>query len=125
MTFEFFRQQWGEAFYGFINSEMGRAMLMVLTENNPIKRCVRLPASEQRENSTLFLGQITGWQDVVTAIEKELIVHPEIPHRDVEATYEPEEIEADGGQGSKPAPPPPRPPVARVSPVKKSTRKKK
>jgi hypothetical protein len=114
MTLETFRERYGTAFYAFINSELGQAMLLALEKNDPGTRVVSLPPGEQTANSTLFLGQITGWRDCVITLDKQMIVRDEMA-RDPEPTYENEAGDGQGGASpdTHPADPPtPPPPVA-------------
>src|SRR5688572_14022538 len=109
MTFEFFQQNYGEKFYSFINSEMGRAMLMALRDQGPLERLKLLPAEVQSKHAKLFLGQTTGWGDALHALEHNLIVMPGRDARDVTATYEAEnnlEGELDQDHPTTKAPPP-------------------
>jgi hypothetical protein len=117
MTFDYFRQQYGEQFYSFINTELGQAMLMVLDKNGPATRVRKLGPEVQTANAALFLGQDTGWDDCVSAIQNELILNGTAT-REPEATYSAEDIMAIGTDQSPPVPP--APPV-----VKPKTRKTK
>lgn len=101
MKIEEFRAKYGAAFYGFLNSELGIMFLLTLQENDPGTRLVNLPPDEQRDNAVLFLGQITGWRDLILTIQNKLIALPNGPIGEVEATYEAEESGA--GQGSPPS----------------------
>jgi len=91
MTIEKFRAIYGQSFYGFINSELGQAMLAVLKGNDPADRLVGLPPTEQSQNSTLFLGQVTGWRDCILTMQNQLIVGEGAP-AEVEASYEAEDM---------------------------------
>lgn len=119
MTFDYFRLQYGEAFYQFINSELGQAMLMVLEKNDPASRVGSIAPSEQTANSTLFLGQITGWRDAIKAIASEMIVTKgEV--REPQATYEQDFSTAGFGNGDIATPPePPTPPISQPKRTKK------
>lgn len=112
MTFEEFRQRYGSAFYEFINSELGQAFITVMEKNDPGTRVVGLPPESQTANSTLFLGQITGWRDAILAAQNQCVVRAG-GHREVEATYESDDSpgggHGNGGGDSLPAPAPPAP----------------
>jgi hypothetical protein len=111
MTIEKFRSIYGQAFYGFINSELGQAMLAVLKENDPADRLVGLPPTEQSANSTLFLGQVTGWRDCILTLQNQLIVGEGAP-AEIEARYEPEELETFIPSPKESPSAPPAPPMA-------------
>lgn len=110
MTIAEFREQYGQAFYGFINSELGRAMLAVLKGNDPADRVVTLAPNEQTANSTLFLGQVTGWRDCILTLQNQLIVGEGAP-AEIESTYEGEELETFIPSPKVPVPAPPPPPT--------------
>lgn len=119
MTFDYFRLQYGEEFYKFINSELGQAMLMVLEKNDPASRVGTIAPADQTANSTLYLGQITGWRDVLEAMSSKMIVTKgEV--REPQATYE-----QDFGSGNGDIAAPPEPPTAPISQPAKRTRKTK
>lgn len=126
MTFEEFRQRYGAAFYAFINSELGQAWLTVMEKNDPTTRLIKVEAAVQSQNSTLFLGQITGWRDAIAA-QGELIVQPNRPGEILESYADDGEIPETGmGEGgSLPAPPPPPTPIRKRSSPKKPQRKRK
>jgi hypothetical protein len=52
MTFDYFRQQYGEQFYSFINTELGQAMLMVLDKNGPATRVRKLGTATREPEAT-------------------------------------------------------------------------
>lgn len=122
MTFDYFRLQYGEAFYQFINSELGQAMLVTLEKNDPASRVGSIAPSEQTSNSTLFLGQITGWRDAIKAITSEMIVtQGEV--REPQATYEQDFSIAGFGNGeTAPPPKPPEPPIFQPVKPKRKTK---
>lgn len=108
MTFEFFKARYGEAFYSFLNSELGMAMVSILEKNDPAMRLGVVPPEDQVKNSTLYLGQITGWRDCIHAIKTSMIVLPDSSPQDIEATYE-AELDVPVPQAEKPSngtPPP-------------------
>lgn len=90
MKLEAFRERYGQAFYGFINSELGQAMIETLKDSEPTARVTALAPEVQVANSPLFLGQITGWRDCILTLSNLLIVGSEGP-KEVEATYEQED----------------------------------
>lgn len=126
MTIEDFRFRYGTAFYAFINSELGQAMLAVLKENDPATRVVTLPPESQTANSTLFLGQTTGWRDCVITIQKQLTVQADGPG-EIEPTYERDSEELpESGSITAPqdnTPPPPAPVISKAKAKPKSKRK--
>jgi hypothetical protein len=122
MTLAYFRKTYGERFYSFINSELGQAMLLVLSSNDPADSMAKQPPKEQSKFAKLFIGQVTGWRACIATQRDLLIVQPGAPIEDPEATYEPEDpTQAGGGRGDNlPAEPAPTP----AAPVP-STRSKK
>lgn len=122
MTFEFFKQQYGEAFYSFLNSELGMAMVSILEKNDPATRLGNVLPDDQVKNSTLFLGQITGWRDCIHAIKTSMIVLPDNKPQEIEASYEPE-FEVPRPQAEKP-PDAPAPMILPLQP-KKTPRKRR
>lgn len=87
MKLEAFRERYGQAFYGFINSELGQAMVAVLKENDPASTLAHLPPESQTANAVLYLGQITGWRAAIVTLMNNLIIGPEGP-KETEPTYE-------------------------------------
>lgn len=125
MTIAEFREKYGQAFYGFINSELGRAMLAVLKGNDPADRVVTLAPNEQTANSTLFLGQVTGWRDCILTLQNQLIVGEGAP-AEIESTYEAEELETFIPSPKASMPAPPTPPLAsEIEPKRKKNTKRK
>lgn len=91
MTFQFFQQQYGEAFYGFINSELGLAMLRTLEFNDIANRLGNVEPEVQSKNAKLFLGQVTGWRDAIYALRNKMILLPDTSPKELEANYEKDE----------------------------------
>ncbi len=117
MTFDYFRLSYGEKFYEFINSELGQAMIMVLEKNDPASRVGALPPESQMANGPLFLGQITGWRDAITAIRDNMIQR-KVPGLEPEPSYE-RDLDVSGfGVGAAPEPEAPT-----IQPTKKKKSK--
>lgn len=119
-----FREKYGTAFYGFINSELGQAMLAVLEKNDPATRVASLPPEIQTSSAVLFLGQTTGWRDCVLTIKGTLIVPEEGP-AEPEATYEREDETLPAPKRPERQSAPTPPPASAASRTKAKPKRKK
>lgn len=109
MTIDQFREAYGAAWYGIINSELGQALITVLEKNDPVTRASHQPQEVQKAMADMYFWQVTAWRDCIETIEKRLIVRDGKPQTDIESTYGAEEI-AGASEGSLlPTPPPPPP----------------
>lgn len=120
MTIDQFRERFGQAMYGFLQSDLGRALIAVLEKNDPVTRVSHQPQEVQKEMGQMYFWQTTGWRDCINTIENHLIVRDGQTPRDIESTYgadyAPEE-EAGGGAAV------PQPEPTRRTPKRKKSRK--
>lgn len=109
MTIDEFKHQFGKDYYIFIHTPLGKALLDVLSSNDPVTTAAKMPTETQIAHGQCFFWQATGWRSCIEVMRSNLILGDEAP--DIgEPTYEPEETFDPVG-----APP---------APVKKSKKRK-
>lgn len=109
MTIDQFREAYGQQFYGFINSELGQALITVLEKNDPVTLVSHQPQEVQKVMAEMYFWQTTGWRACVETIAKKLIVRDGQAQSEIESTYQSDELPVTLPEATPPPPsPPPR-----------------